>query len=206
MNHPATRFVLIRHAHVDTGTPPGCLCGWLDLPLSAEGERQLVALRARTLVRERPAALYTSTLRRSLAVAAALSEIWSLPWHALDELREINCGELEGERIDVLTREQPALIARNHAQLDDDFTWPGGESYRQLRKRTLLTLSQIAAQHPAQRIVIVTHAGVIAQVIGVLKGRRPAEWQPDRPAPLSATEVTWANGAPHALLSFGSME
>lgn len=203
MNHAATRFLLIRHAHVDIGVAPGRLCGWLDLPLSAKGERQLVALRDRALVRERPAALYTSTLKRSLAVASALSEIWSLPSHALDALREIHCGEREGRLIAELARAEPDLVACNYAQLDDDFTWPDGESYRQLRARVMSVFSEIAARHPAELVAVVTHAGVISQVLGVLKGRRAAEWQPDRPAPLTVTEVTWANGAPAALRRFG---
>jgi broad specificity phosphatase PhoE len=206
MNHPISHFLLIRHAHVDIGPAPGRLCGWLDLPLSAEGQRQVDALRDRRFVRERPDALYTSTLRRAREVAAALAEIWDLSPEPRDDLREITCGELEGLFIRDVARAHPGLLARNDAQTDDDFTWPGGESYRQLRQRVLAALSAIAAQHPGKRIAVVTHAGVVSQVLGTLKGRRAAMWQADRPGLLSATEVTWANGAPAALLRFGATD
>ena len=199
-----TRLLLIRHAHVDTGPGAGRLCGWLDLPLSAVGEQQLVELRDRGLARERPAALYTSTLRRAREVATALGEVWDLSPHPLDTVREIHCGEFEGRSIEELTRNQPDLMSRNKAQTDDDFAWPGGETYRQLRERVVAAFSEIAARHPAQSVAVVTHAGVIAQVLGILKGRAAAAWEPDRPPPLTVTEVIWANGAPGALVRFAA--
>ena len=197
-----TRLLLIRHAHVDTGPGAGRLCGWLDLPLSAKGERQVAELRQRELARERPHALYTSTLRRARDVATALGYLWDLAPHPLDSVREIHCGELEGRSIDELAHEERELMSRNAAQTDDDFTWPAGESYRELRARVLAALSDIAARHPAQCVAVVTHAGVIAQVLGILKGRPAAAWEPDRPPPLSVTEVLWGNGAPSAVLRF----
>ena len=206
MNPAISHFLLIRHAHVDTGPAPGRLCGWLDLPLSLEGQHQVEALRERRLIRERPDALYTSTLRRAREVAAALGEIWNLSPQPLDDLREITCGDLEGLFLRDVARDHPELLARNEAQTDDDFTWPGGESYRQLRQRVLAALSGIAAKHRGERIAVVTHAGVIAQVLGTFKGRPAAMWEADRPGLLSATEVTWANGAPAAVIRFGATD
>ena len=180
------------------------MCGWLDLPLSPAGERQVAELPHRELARERPVALYTSTLRRARDVAAALGELWDLSPRLLDSVREIHCGEFEGRSIDDLERDERDLMSRNAAQTDDDFTWPGGESYRQLRARAVAALSEIAARHPAQCVAVVTHAGVIAQVLGILKDRPAAAWEPDRPPPLSVTEVIWANGAPSAVVRFAA--
>jgi acyl-CoA reductase-like NAD-dependent aldehyde dehydrogenase len=39
-------------------------------------------------------------------------------------------------------------------------------------------------------------------VLGVLKTRPCCVWKPDRPQPLTATEVLWTDGAPRAVLSF----
>lgn len=206
MEQSLTRFRLIRHGHVDTGPPPGRLCGWLDLPLSPKGRGQLQALREGSLLGEVPDALYSSTLRRAREVAGALAEAWRLRERPVDALREIHCGRLEGMHIGDVIREYPDLWDRNRAQLDDDFTWPEGESYREFRKRVLTTLADIAAQHRGQQIAVVTHAGVIAQVLGAIKGRPAAVWEQDRPAPLTLTEVTWADGAPVSLVSFGVRE
>jgi broad specificity phosphatase PhoE len=105
-------------------------------------------------------------------------------------------------RIDAVQRQHAVVWERNAAQDDDDFGWPGGETYRQFRARVLATLERIAISHPAKRIAVVTHAGVIAQVVGQIRGRRSAEWEPDRPDPLTATEITWHRGKPQTVMSF----
>lgn len=206
MDQPITRLLLIRHGHVDTGPAPGRLCGWFDVPLSAKGRAQLLTLRERPFGLDAPEALYSSTLTRARDVAAVLADVWRLQDHALDSLREIHCGRLDGMPIHDITCQYPELWARNHAQLDDDFRWPEGESYREFRQRVFAALSGIASRHAGRRVAVVTHAGVVAQVVGAIKGRPPAVWEPDRPAPLTATEVTWSNGGPEAVLTFGLRE
>ena len=206
MAEPLTRFLLIRHAHVDTGAPPGRLCGWFDPPLSPRGQAQVEALPDRPGIHDRPEALYTSTLTRARDVAAALGRIWRLPVQPLDKVREIGCGRFDGMRIDDIKRDYPDIWARNRAQLEDDFTWPGGESYREFRTRVVTTLSDLAGCHTGQRVAVVTHAGVIAQVLGTLEGRAAAVWERDRPAPLTLTEVAWNDGAPASVLRFGVRE
>lgn len=199
MVHAPTRLLLIRHAHIDSRAR---LCGALDVPLSARGEAQLCELMTRTPRHPPPAALYTSPLGRARQVAAALAGIWNLPPRGCAAIGEIDCGMLEGEPFETLVREHRDLWARNTAQQDDDFTWPGGESYRAFRQRLLGGLREIAAAHPGARVAIVTHAGVISQVLGTMRGRRPAVWEHDRPDPLTGTEVMWANGTPEALVAF----
>ena len=206
VNRSVTRLLLIRHAHVDTGASAGRLCGWLDLPLSAKGHAQLETLHDRPLVRERPDALYTSTLGRAREVASVLADMWQLGVHPVEALREIHCGRLDGMILEEIRREYPELWARNRSQQDDDFTWPEGESYREFRQRVLTALSGIAARHRGERVAVVTHAGVIAQVLGVLKGRPAAVWEHDRPSPLTVTEVTWIDGAPAAVLRFNARD
>jgi broad specificity phosphatase PhoE len=202
MGPDATHFLLIRHAHVDLGPPPGVLCGSLDLPLSAAGRAQLGALRTAAIDRIRPTALYSSTLRRARETAAALAGVWSLDVHLDAALREIDCGSLEGRSLRDIEHDFAELWAANRAQRDDDFTWPGGESYRAFRARVAAAFTALAARHRGERVAIVTHAGVISQAFGILRGRPPAVWDADRPDVLSSSEIVWADGAPAALLSF----
>ena len=151
-----------------------------------------------------PDALYTSPLTRARETAVALGRLWHLEPRVENALAEIHCGQLEGMPIHTIERQYPAVWAQNLAQNDDRFTWPGGESYRQFRERVLTALRAITARHPAQRIAVVTHAGVVAQVMGSIGGRSAAVWELDRPAPLTATEVTWANGSPDRVLRFNA--
>jgi broad specificity phosphatase PhoE len=135
-------------------------------------------------------------------VARELGRLWGLVPEPVDWAREIHCGDVEGMRLDELQRRFPDLWTRHEAQLENTFAWPGGETYADFRSRVLAGLARAAAGHSGGRVMVVTHAGVISQVLGVVKGRPASVWQPDRPQPLTATEVLWADGAPRVVLSF----
>jgi broad specificity phosphatase PhoE len=193
-----TTLVLIRHAEVDSGAR---LYGWFDVPLSAAGRRAVDAL-SHCPDRESPVALYTSPLQRAAAVAHRLAALWQRVPVPCDALREIHCGALEGIRLDEFARFYPVLQAQNDAQSDENFTWPGGESYGRFRARVLVGMTQIAAAHSGRRVAVVTHSGVISQVLGALNGRSAARWEMDRPGPLTATEVLWESDGPRAVLTY----
>jgi alpha-ribazole phosphatase/probable phosphoglycerate mutase len=54
-------------------------------------------------------------------------------------------------------------------------------------------------------VLVVTHAGVISQILGALRGVRPARWEPLRPGNASLTSVTW-QGDGGELLRFDDRE
>lgn len=195
----ATHMILIRHAAVDTQSR---LCGSLDLPLSADGRAAVRGLIGQPPHGVGPDALFASTLARAAEVACELGRVWGLAPRRAEWAREIDCGAFEGMPIARLRRDFPDLWTRNEAQVDDAFAWPGGETYAHFRSRVLTGLSEAAGAHPSGRVVVVTHAGVISQVMGLIKGRPACVWEPDRPGPLTATEVVWEHGAPRAVLSF----
>ena len=201
MESDKTRLILIRHAHVDTGKDGLRMCGWLDLPLSSIGELQLQCLRDEPS-KFKPDAVYASSLLRARLTAETLAAKWRAHVTIDPDLREINCGALEGMLIDEVKRRFPELWTRNASQDDFDFAWPDGEAYKYFRVRVFNALDRIAGQHPDARIPVVTHSGVIAQVVGAIKGLSPAVWDQNRPAPLTATEVIWRGGAPVQMLSF----
>jgi broad specificity phosphatase PhoE len=195
----ATQILLIRHAAVDTQSR---LCGSLDLPLAPAGRAELETLLRRAGHARTPDALFTSTLKRASEVACELGRAWGLVPQPAHWAREIHCGDVEGMPLQRLQRDFPELWSRNQAQVDDTFAWPGGETYAQFRARILVGLAAAAAPCPSGRVVVVTHAGVISQVLGVVKGRPACVWEPDRPGPLTATDVLWENGVPTAIRSF----
>jgi broad specificity phosphatase PhoE len=200
VNPDATRLLLIRHAHIDTGKDPR-MCGWLDLPLSPTGVLQLQRFHKESS-EFKPHAIYASSSTRARLTAEALASNWSLDVSIDPQLREVNCGTLEGMPIEEVKHRYPELWAENAVQNNSDFSWPNGESYTNFRHRVFMTLTRIARQHSNARIAVVTHAGVIAQVAGAVKGLSPAVWEQYRPAPFTATEVIWSGEAPLQLLSF----
>ncbi len=199
----STRILLIRHASTDTG---GRLCGSYDISLSPAGRAELEAHVRRVDGRVRPDALFTSTLRRAHEVACALGRAWGVDPQPAEWAREIHCGRVEGVPLQQLQRQLPELWARNEAQDDDGFAWPGGETYAAFRARILAGLQGIAATHDRQRIAVVTHSGVISQVLGVIRGRPACMWAPDRPRPLTATEITWEDGVPGRILTYNDQD
>jgi broad specificity phosphatase PhoE len=197
----ATRLLLIRHAHVDNGEDRQRMCGWLDLPLSPTGELQLRRFRSEPSP-IKPEVVYASSSSRARVTAEALAVRFSVQVSIDPQLREINCGALEGMSIQEVKDRYPKLWTQNAWQDNSDFAWPNGETYRDFRYRVFDALSRIARRHAHTRIPIVTHTGVISQVVGAIKGLSPAVWESYRPEPFTATEVIWSRDAPRHLSSF----
>lgn len=191
---PPTTFVLIRHgstAHNAPNEQPR-LSGVDDVPLSALGRSEASRLAAYLAARrERFAAIYTSPLSRARDTALPLVAAGLGEPVIVEDLREIDCGQLEGLEIEVVKRRHPELWAANLRQDDEDFRWPGGESYRAFRLRCLAAMRQLAARHAGERVAVVTHAGVVSQVIGASTGISAARWELHRPRNTSMTELQW---------------
>jgi broad specificity phosphatase PhoE len=109
---------------------------------------------------------------------------------------------VEGVPLQQVRREFPELWARHEAQADSAFAWPGGETCAEFRARIVDGLHTIAAAHPTGRVAVVTHAGVISQILGLISNRPASVWSEDRPDPLTGTEVEWRNGAPVSVLTY----
>ena len=178
------------------------MCGWLDLPVSPIGERQLQCFRNRPLDEFKPEAVYTSSSSRARVTAKALASKWGLPVRSDPQLREISCGAFEGMSIAEVRHRYPELWAQNALQINSEIAWSNGETYKSFRRRVCQALSRIASRHDNARIPVVTHTGVISQVIGAIKGLSPAVWEQYRPGPFTATEVIWRGESPVELLSF----
>ena len=190
------RLIFIRHADINcslNGT--ALLCGSHDAPLSPNGHRQVESLRSRLSAASHAAALYSSPLRRAVETARAAPPELLDRIRLLNSLAEIHCGTVEGVAIEEVRRRYPELWTRNEAQADDDFRWPGGgESYRRFRRRVLRAVCSISALHPDQCVLVVTHAGVVNQVLNAIAGQPAACWEKPRPRNCSLTEVLWEGG------------
>lgn len=197
----AARLVLIRHGHTSSNSLGGMrMSGWTDTPLSDQGRRQVACL-ARRMSSEAAPVLYSSPLLRALETARPVAEAAGAELRLEPGLREIHCGEVDGWPVEKVQQLYPELWAANLRQGDECFRWPGGESYRELRERSLGVLRRIAAAHPGERVLVVTHAGVISQAVGCLSGISPARWGCHRPENCSLTEVDW-EGESGRLVSF----
>lgn len=190
----ATRLLLIRHGHTAGNLGAGTVVlGSTDLPLTVQGIRQ-----ARRIARNlRPwpfEAIYSSPLQRAAATAREIGAVHRAPLYWCRGLQEIDCGAADGLEVEVAERRFPATWEINDRERHPDFRWPGGESYADLRRRVLAACDRIAGEHRGDSVVLVTHAGVVNQLLGAVQGLCPARWRPYRPSHCTVTEVDWLEG------------
>jgi probable phosphoglycerate mutase len=84
-------------------------------------------------------------------------------------LREQDWGAWTGLTVAGLRRDHPGLIEAQEA-LGWDFTPPGGESRRLVLKRALATIEEAVRGRDGERILMVTHLGVIKILLNHLEG------------------------------------
>ena len=187
-----TLLMLVRHGQTAGNLAGGTLLqGRTDLPLTVEGLRQARRLAAR-LEAGSFRAIYSSPLQRAAATAREIAAVHrDAPVAWCPALQEIDCGRLDGLDVDSVRRRHRSRWEANQRQDDPDFRWPGGESYRELRRRSVAACDRIAAQHPGSAVLVVTHAGVVNQVVGSFMGVDPARWEVLRPGHCTVTTVEW---------------
>jgi probable phosphoglycerate mutase len=105
------------------------------------------------------AAVYTSVIRRAVETAEVLAPALDAP----ESVPRCDWCELHMEPVDGLTWDQ----LRDRHPVDGDPDHPdrprvaGAETWSALYERIGTNLHRIAADHPGERVVVVTHAGSI---------------------------------------------
>ena len=108
-------------------------------------------------------AIYSSDLTRATETAAIIAEALGLPITPDERLRERHQGAWQGRLTDDLVAE--------HGQVMDFIgedplagSPPEGETGQQVIDRMAAALDAIAARHPGERVVVVSHGGAISLV------------------------------------------
>jgi probable phosphoglycerate mutase len=157
-----TDILLIRHGETAWNRMRR-MQGHIDIGLNDEGQRQARSL-ARALQSEPPAAIYASDLQRARNTAQAVADIHQLPVHIDSALRERCYGAFEGLMYDEISLQHPEAFALWQSR-DPQARFPAGEreaeTLEEFHQRSVDVVTRIAQQHPDQRIVIVTHGGVL---------------------------------------------
>lgn len=160
----AQEVLLVRHGACDPPAPDGLIGGRSDPPLNERGRAEAAALTAR-LARLPVAALFTTTLRRTVETAAASAAVHGLEPRPLSELTEIYLGEWEGHGIHDRGARGDAELARVFREQRWDLI-PGAEPMAEFGARVRRGLEEVAdAAEPGRIAVAFTHAAVIAEAL-----------------------------------------
>jgi broad specificity phosphatase PhoE len=153
-----TKILMIRHGHVE-GISPERFRGRADLALTERGSREALAVAQRVAMGWRPKAIYTSPLKRCVATATAISDACGVPWRVLDELNDIDYGDLQLKSYEEVEDAYPALFAAWFAT-PHLLRFPKGESLQDVVARTGDALRSILWQHAEETVVAVSHDSV----------------------------------------------
>jgi probable phosphoglycerate mutase len=145
-----TDLVLVRHGETEWNRL-GRVQGRTDIPLNDTGREQARAT-ARRLQGQTFDAVAASPLSRAAETAQLIADGLRLgPVELVDELVERNYGEAEG----MTGKDIDARCGRLEAQ----------ESREDTVARTKPALLALAERHPGQRVLVVSHGGVIGSLI-----------------------------------------
>lgn len=156
---PATELIVVRHGET-IWNAAGRQQGHADSDLTPTGLRQAELL-ADALSQRPLDALYSSDLGRAMRTAQCIADRTGLAIRPDARLRERNLGVFQGltptEVRERFPDEQARLVSG-----DPDYVIPGGESARQRYDLAVECAEEVAARHPGERVLLVTHGGVLS--------------------------------------------
>jgi broad specificity phosphatase PhoE len=167
-------LTIVRHGETSANVD-GVWHGSIDTELTPRGvEQARRAAGAVSALAPRATALYASPLRRARNTAEAIGAALGLEATIDPDLAEYHLGELEGLTYRVLMREHRLFERMGR---EPDWNPGGGESPRQVATRGAGALRRIAARHPGERVVVVSHGGALTLTLSLLLDGDISEWK-----------------------------
>lgn len=162
------RVYLLRHGRTAAGPR---YIGATDLPLAPEGMEDIARI-APYLHRQQIDSVHCSPLLRCRQTLDILGLV-GMPQIA-DDLREIDFGAWEGLTFAEICAQDTAAVDR-WARWSEDFSFPQGESIRNFLKR-VDGIKKMVLEEPGERLLLVSHGGVIRQLVCSCLGLGPENY------------------------------
>jgi alpha-ribazole phosphatase len=158
---------LLRHGETEQG---GGLRGSLDDALTDNGWAQLRAAMVGAGPWDR---LVSSPLQRCARFAEELAEQRGLPLSLEPALQELHFGAWEGRSTTELMATDADALGRFWAD-PYAFTPPDGEPLLAFEARVLGAVQRLQARHAGERLLLVTHGGVMRLLLAAARDLPPA--------------------------------
>lgn len=153
-----TTLTIVRHGETEWNIA-GRIQGFQNSQLTENGRRQVEML-SEALSHRSFDAVYSSDQGRAVDTARIINRYHSLEIHTDPAMRERNFGVMEGHTLEQIKEKYPEVY-QGYRQRKADYRIPDGESLVQLYNRVTNGLKRIVETHPARRILIVAHGGVL---------------------------------------------
>jgi probable phosphoglycerate mutase len=157
----------IRHGENRANLTGELSCRKVDYPLTDRGAGQAREVAERLSGEATPAAIYSSPLRRAAQTADIIAGRLGLPVVTLEDLRELDVGDLEG-RSDEAAWKTYLEVAYAWLAGDHDRRYPGGEDFHQVIARVTRALARAAGHPPGSRVLMIAHDGLIRVALPAL--------------------------------------
>ncbi|WP_298212671.1 histidine phosphatase family protein [Acidovorax sp.] len=168
-----TELILIRHGETDWNRELR-FQGHVDVPLNATGHEQARRLAERLAAEQMVVDhLVCSDLIRTRQTATPSLQVL-LPALHIDTLtdsglREQSFGIVDGLRVDDVKADHADAWER-WLRFEADYGMPGGETTRQFHTRVMDAVRRIAQQYQGQKVMVVTHGGVLDMIWRTARG------------------------------------
>ncbi len=196
-----TMIHLVRHGEtILTPTRKFSGTGSLDPELTEDGLAQAERV-AGEIAKLQPEVLISSPLKRARQTADAIARATGLDVVEDEDWFELSFGTWDGKSIEEVKAESPDEY---QAWLNSSSYRPGdGESYDEARVRIDAALDKLVAKYPGQKVVVVTHNGVIKSAANLaIGGPNDGVFHMDATPCSISTISIWPSDGLRALRSF----
>ncbi|XP_059638235.1 phosphoglycerate mutase-like protein 4 [Cornus florida] len=154
-------IIVVRHGETAWNVD-GRIQGHLDVELNEVGRQQAVKVADRLSKETTISAVYSSDLKRAHETACIIASKCGVPEVVQDpDLRERHLGDLQGFVLKEAAEIKPNAFEACISFRTDQEIPGGGESLDQLYQRGTSSLQRIGMKHIGERVVVVTHGGVL---------------------------------------------
>jgi len=154
-----TTVLLVRHGQNDWVGKNKLAGHTPDVHLNKLGRKQARSVGKRLLNEAvRIDAIYASPLERTMETARLIAGYLDLPVNAREAIGEVDCGDWTGKSLQKLAKHPHWPIIQFYPS---KARFPNGESIFEMQTRTVKEIDRLAAEHPGQTLLLVSHADVI---------------------------------------------
>jgi len=190
-----TLILYVRHGTTPTtgrvlpGRAPG-------LHLSEAGTAQAESVGARLAAAGKIDAVYASPMERTQDTARPIAKALGKRVRTEAGLIECEFGKWTGKELAKLRKKPEWTTVQQHPS---GFRFPGGESFMEMQSRMVDAAGRLAAKHPGERIVAVSHADPIKAALNHALGSHLDLFQRIVVSPCSVSAVLYSTSGPIVL-------